>query len=106
MDKSQIAFLKRRFPSLFYKIAGSYTFVRIAIEFDRFNYMKCLLLKQPYFGTVMLAGQTWAVRKPYMRQLIEREILKKGPKNGFNVLEMGTWAGNSAVLWASAMRER
>ena len=104
MDKNHIAFLKRRFPRLFYKVAGSITLARIVTEFDRFNYFKCLLFKKPYFGTVMLAGQTWESRKPHMRSLIEAEIFRKGPQNGFHVLEMGTWAGDSAILWADTLK--
>jgi len=106
MNKSQIAFLKRHFPSLFYKVVGSQSLARIATKFDHLNYIKCMLFKQPYFGTIMLAGQTWSARKPFMRDLIKQEILKKRPENGFKVLEMGSWAGNSAVLWANAIREK
>lgn len=98
--------MKKRFPWFFYKIAGSYALVRIITELDRFNYIKCMLLNKPYFGTLMLAGQTWTSRKPHMRKLIETEILKQGSKNSFKVLEMGTWAGNSAILWADAIKEK
>lgn len=106
MDKRHIAFLKERFPKLFYKVAGSYVLARIATEFDRLNYIKCMLSQKPYFGTLMLAGQTWTSRQPHMRALIESEILRKGSQNEFNVLEMGTWAGNSAILWADTIKQK
>ena len=106
MDKRHIAFLKERFPKFFYKVAGSYVLARIVTELDRFNYIKCILFKKPYFGTLMLAGQTWTSRESHMRALIEAEILRKGPQNGFNVLEMGTWAGNSAILWANVIKRK
>ena len=73
----------------------------IACELDRVRYVHCLMSKKPYFGTVALAGQTWEERKPYMRRLVEQEIKNK---NDFYLLEIGSWAGDSAVLWAEAIK--
>lgn len=53
---------------------------------------------------MFLAGQTWEERKLWMRNLAVNEI-KKRSRTYFNILEIGSWAGNSAVLWADAIKE-
>ena len=50
-----------------------------------------------------MAGQTWEERKPYMENLVKREMLN-GKKEDFRLLEVGSWAGNSVLIWAEAMK--
>ena len=64
----------------------------------------CLLSNKPYFGTYLTAGQTWPQRRIAMRNLLESELSKyKG--NDYQVLEVGSWGGQSAILWASICKK-
>jgi len=101
MDKKTIVFFKTKFPWLFTMVARSSWLAEIVLELDRARYVYCLITKKPYFGTVVLAAQTWEERKPYMRRIVEQETQNK---NEFYLLEIGSWAGNSAVLWADAIK--
>ena len=103
MDKKTIAFLKNKFPRLFLWITKSPFLAWIASELDRGRYIYCMAIKKPYFGTVFLAGQTWQERKSSMIQLIKEEIKRSG-RTYFSVLEIGSWAGDSAVLWADTIK--
>ena len=103
MDKKTVATLKKNFPGLFSRVVKSFFLSRAVMELDRGRYLYCLLRKKPYFGTIALAGQTWEERKSYMRRLVEQEIKNKG-KRDFRLLEIGSWAGNSAVLWADTIK--
>jgi predicted O-methyltransferase YrrM len=101
MDKKTIRFLKNKYPKLFEVVARSPLLSKFATELDRARYVYCMLVKKPYFGTVALAGQTWEERKPYMRRIVQQEMQDK--KN-FSLLEIGSWVGNSAVLWADTIK--
>lgn len=68
------------------------------------NFKKCLLLNKPYFGHYLSAGQTWTQRREVMRKLLEKE-LSKSKSEDYKVLEVGSWGGQSAVLWASVCKE-
>ncbi len=103
MNKKTISFIKRKFPQIFYLITQSYFAVRVLQQLDRFRFWYCMVAKKPYFGVISLAGQTWEERKEYMRNLVIGEI-KKRNCSSFNILEIGSWAGNSAVLWAEAIK--
>ena len=103
MDKKNIAFIKTKFPNLFYRISRSYFLVKLFTELDRFRYVYSLMANKPYFGVIALAGQTWEERKYFMRELVRAEIQQK-ERSEFNVLEIGSWAGDSAVLWANTIK--
>jgi predicted O-methyltransferase YrrM len=103
MDKKTIAFLKRKFPSLFSWVLKSPALSWLISELDRGRYIYCLLRNKVYFGTVHLAGQTLEERKAYMESLVIQEIEIRGKKD-LNLLEIGSWAANSAVLWADAIK--
>jgi len=103
MDKKYISLIKKRFPGLFSMVVKSPLLSRMVIELDRGRYWYCLLMQKPYFGTVILAGQTWEERKYFMRRLVLDHIAKVNADD-FNLLEIGSWAGNSAVLWAEAIK--
>lgn len=53
--------------------------------------------QKPYFGHMHAAGQGNPLRHEWMRRLIRSEV-KDG--RGKRILEVGSWAGQSAVLWA------
>ena len=104
MSKSLSAYIKKNHKLLFYKFVKSRFLVNILSELGFFRYCFCLLQNKPYFGYYLMAAQTWETRKPCMQNLVKREILscKKGE---FRILEIGSWAGNSALTWAEAIRD-
>jgi len=103
MDKKIVVFIKRKFPGLFASLVKISALVSFVCELDRGRYLYCLLRNKPYFGTVALAGQTWEERKFYMTHAVQSEIKNKA-KAHFHLLEIGSWAGDSAVLWADAIK--
>lgn len=105
MNKSTISYFKKKTPKLFYFISKNYWAVRAINELDRLKYIMCKLTQKPYFGSLMMASQTWIERKPYMRHLVKSEIQQKCKEKNYNVLEIGSWAGDSAILWADAIKE-
>jgi predicted O-methyltransferase YrrM len=58
---------------------------------------------RPYFGHVYACGQGRPERHVYMRALVEHfdAQLPQGP---LRILEIGSWAGGSAVTWAKALQ--
>ncbi len=94
-------FLKKR-PFL-YKIAVKFRFlIELISKKIGFEFMK--LIGRPYFGSYLCACQMWPDRHSIMRKLIEQE-LKMGDSS-YKVLEIGSWAGQSAILWASVCKEK
>lgn len=68
--------------------------------FQYLGYLISVARKRPYFGIVYHTYQVRAERVPVMKRLIEAELKKH---NGdFRVLEIGSWAGSSSVIWAKA----
>ena len=61
-----------------------------------------MLFKKPYFGRHLSAGQTSNSRYPIMSNLIDQEL--KG-ENAYKILEIGSWAGQSTLLWAMACKQ-
>jgi len=62
-------------------------------------------LNKPYFGPYLSASQTWPARKGVMRRLLESELSKTDDKD-YKIIEIGSWAGQSALLWASACKKQ
>lgn len=62
-----------------------------------------MLFKKPYFGQHYYAGLTSNERYPMMSNLINQELRKGG--NAYKILEIGSWAGQSALLWAMACKQ-
>ena len=60
-------------------------------------------LGRPYFGSYLISKQTWPVRYPIMKKIINEEL--RNADSTFRMLEIGAWAGMSTVLWASAFVE-
>ncbi len=96
--QSIITWLKNASPSLYRVAFNSYFRIRAFIDMPR--YILCRLTKSVYFGPVMLGAQTWKSRDPHMRKTILQELTKHRDGD-FYVLEIGSWAGQSAILWAT-----
>ncbi len=66
------------------------------------------LTGRPYFGAAVMAGQTSAARRRHMKDALNLAIDARavGTSEPLRVLEIGSWAGQSAVLWADGLRER
>jgi len=95
----------KRSPVLFRVAKHLYNFLEpLTIPLEFLRYKANLILGRPYFGKIFLAGQLWQNREPLMRSLIENEIKDKTNSN-FNILEIGSWAGGSAILWATTLQK-
>jgi hypothetical protein len=66
--------------------------------------VRALLRGEPYFGSAMAALQGVPERHGYMRATVEF-LARAGVGAPFRVLEVGSWAGTSAVTWAKAIEE-
>ncbi len=58
-----------------------------------------LLKNKPYFGRHMMALQGNPRRHTYMQRIAIKERVT-------NVLEVGSWAGGSALVWAGVVKQR
>lgn len=73
--------------------------------FEYWRFRRCLANNEPYFGTIMAARQGAPVRHGYMQRLVELECsLAKNKNKNFKILEIGSWAGGSAITWAEAIK--
>jgi len=70
---------------------------------DRAYYDFCLETGRPYFGPVLRAKQGLPIRHNYMQMLVEAEH-RLHPERALRILEVGSWAGGSAITWAEALR--
>lgn len=57
-----------------------------------------------YFGKVHAAKQSWDIRTQHMEALLTRECARHLGEE-FNFLEVGSWAGGSAILWANTLKK-
>jgi predicted O-methyltransferase YrrM len=62
-----------------------------------------LLSGRPYFGRALMALQGDPTRQKHFRPVVESISLKL--ERPLDVLEIGSWAGSSALAWVSAIRE-
>ena len=95
---------KTNYPAIYNILRKIYTSRPHKYLLELMNYKKCIYTNKPYFGFIMAAGQTSVQRKPYMRKSVELGI-KNSKKNDFKILEIGSWAGNSAILWANSIKQ-
>jgi tetratricopeptide (TPR) repeat protein/predicted O-methyltransferase YrrM len=70
---------------------------------DRY-YSYCMSNHKPYFGKVMWALQGLPIRHAYMQRLVEAQCRDRGERP-FHILEIGSWAGGSAITWAEAIKK-
>ena len=66
-------------------------------------YRTCIANNKPYFGRIMRASQGSPIRHAYMQAQVELECRGRGGKP-YHILEIGSWAGGSAITWADAIR--
>ncbi len=57
---------------------------------------------KPYFGHHMASHQVWPKRVPFMKMLMERVCSER---ESLLMLEIGSWGGESAILWAEAAKQ-
>jgi len=72
---------------------------------NRFSYLKflwCKLTHRIYFGSYLGASQGKPIRHFYMQEIV-REYCKTH-KETISLLELGSWAGGSAITWAEAIK--
>jgi len=105
LDRSGITnILKRRMPRYFRVLKTLDTHLNSARAFG--TYVWCRLGNKPYFGEYLLAGQTFPTRLPWMQRAVACEITRRADKKeAFRVLEIGSWGGQSTLLWATAIKE-
>lgn len=70
--------------------------------FAYFRYLWCLFTKQVYFGSYLAAKQGTSNRHYYMQKMVEYYCQKINDK--IKILEIGSWAGGSAITWAEAVK--
>ena len=92
-------------------VAGSF---KLAVEridpllgfpLGRLKYWRCLRSGRPYFGSFHAASQGSLARHRYMRQLVRLDCTPEAKHGSYSILEIGSWAGGSALVWATAIKE-
>lgn len=63
-----------------------------------------LLLQKPYFGPAMFAFQGVPKRHAYMQALLAL-LSEEKHRRPVKILEVGSWAGGSAITWAKALKK-
>jgi len=71
--------------------------------YDYFRYKLNYFFNKRYFGAYLSSNMIPQERKDFMKKHLERELLKNNNHN-FKVLEIGSWGGSSAILWASVLK--
>lgn len=82
--------------------ASFYLFRKLTADLSEWiRYRIHLYKNEPYFGRI-LAASGMSHRRTPMQKLMELEV-----KNHtfFRILEIGSWAGASALLWAKAIKD-
>lgn len=69
---------------------------------DRIVYEACMKLKTPYFGSHLYARQGDSRRHIYMQAVVDTQGKFAGDRP-LRLLEVGSWAGGSAITWATAL---
>ena len=69
--------------------------------FSYLKYLMCLLNKRTYFGSYLAAKQGKVIRHYFMQKLVENYC--ENINCQVKILEIGSWAGGSAITWASAL---
>lgn len=82
-----------------YKGLGSF----VNYIYQRLKFRIYLLLGYPYFGWVFAADRVRLERRHSMEQVFFSE-LKHTASDPYNIIEVGSWAGSSAILWGSVCR--
>lgn len=95
----------KKYPRLHYFLSEViYPFVFIPYGIVDYYY-KTRIIKKPYFGMLFRANQLNTGRKTTMTWLIDKEFQRNKKLNNVNVLEIGSWAGSSTVIWAKTCKK-
>lgn len=73
--------------------------------FSQFKYEICKIRNKPYFGSYMAATQGKSIRHGYMTELVRYYCDNLQEKRPIKILEIGSWAGGSAITWTNALRQ-
>ena len=65
--------------------------------------IEALLTGKPYFGTAMRALQGPPIRHRYLNAIVQ-SVNRSKPHGDIEILEIGSWAGASAITWATSMK--
>ena len=71
---------------------------------EKERYKDCLINGRPYFGSYMFALQGEPIRHVYMQELV-RLVCSTNNQCEMKILEIGSWAGGSAISWAEAVKK-
>lgn len=72
--------------------------------FEWCRYQFCMIFGLPYFGLIYGATQGNPIKHFFMNRLTQQEIHSRTSKKPFLILEIGSWAGGSAITFAKAMQ--
>jgi len=67
------------------------------------NFRYILARNQPYFGHVLSSSLMNPNQENCMKQLIQK-VIRDSTEPYFYMLEVGAWAGRSAIVWADAIK--
>ncbi len=72
---------------------------------DYFIYLYKMLTGQPYLGIVLKSLQNLSIKRiTVMESIIEKEL--KDAESPYRILEIGSWAGQSTMIWGLACKRR
>ena len=103
ISKKFVHWVKGRFPKPYDRLVVNPLLVKLISELDRPLFILNLLLNRPYIGSVYLSEQVWPVRRGFMEQLALR--LADEADTRVDILEIGSYAGDSTMIWAGAIRD-
>lgn len=67
------------------------------------NYLLHRLSNKPYFGAYLASKQGKSIRHFYMQELVKHYCNSQSNLTHINIVEIGSWAGGSAITWAEAI---
>lgn len=72
--------------------------------FRYLDFKRSMFFNKVYFGNYLSSCQVFNTRRKAMENLLSNE-LKNYKGNDFKIIEVGSWAGHSAILWASICKK-
>ncbi len=74
------------------------------LDNDAFRFVRSIIEGRPYFGSRFASSQGDPARHGYMDAVVA--MLAASGRTTIDILEVGSWAGGSAVTWARALQQR
>lgn len=71
--------------------------------FQWLKFKFAMIFGKSYFGPIMVARQGRVIRHGYMQEIVRLEV--GSGKLEYNVLEIGSWAGSSAITFSEAIKK-